>query len=306
MVSANDGVQVVIVGSIGIDDVETPQEKRQALLGGSVSYAGAAASFLSAVGMVGVVGDDFPEAHVAFYRRMGIDLAGLQRKAGKTFRWGGVYDANLIDRTTLFTELNVFESFAPVLPASYRKAPYVLLGNISPELQLHVLSECESPAFVIADTMNLWIDIARDALMEVIGRIDLLMLNDSEARLLTGVHNLRSAAALILAMGPRYVVIKKGEHGAMLFSKDSIFHVPAYPVMAVRDPTGAGDAFAGGFIGAVARSGQTDGQGIREGLLYGSVIASFCVQEFSVEGLASLNLPAIEARLAELRRQMTV
>ncbi len=298
--------EVIVVGSIGLDDIETPFERREQLLGGSVSYACAAASFFAKVGMVGIVGQDFPSLYLDLYRRLGIDLAGLQQVKGKTFHWSGVYDADMINRRTLLTELNVFDTFRPELPAGYRQAPCVLLGNIAPELQLHVLDQCRSPEFVAADTMDLWIKIQREGLMAVIRRVHMLTLNDSEARLLTGVHSLRRAAAQILAWGPKYVVIKKGEHGAMLVSADGVFLVPAYPLDDVRDPTGAGDAFAGAFMGALARQRPLRLRQVRRALLHGAVVASFAVESFSLDRLAQLKRPEITRRLAALRRMVAV
>ncbi|MBT3191953.1 MAG: sugar kinase, partial [Verrucomicrobia bacterium] len=243
-------IDLVIVGSIGLDTIETKFDKRENLLGGSVSYACAASSFFARTGMVGVVGADFPDAYMDCYRRFNIDLEGLMTdQAGKTFAWSGVYEEDMINRRTLSTDLNVLADFAPELPEAYRDAPFILLGNISPALQLHVLSQARSPKFVIADTMDLWINIAKEPLLDLIGKVNLLMLNDEEARLLTKEHNLKTCAKKILDMGPDYVVIKKGEHGAMLVTREGMFLVPAYPVDSVIDPTGAGDSFAGGFMG---------------------------------------------------------
>jgi sugar/nucleoside kinase (ribokinase family) len=296
-------VQLVIVGSVGLDTIETSRGRRDNLLGGSVSYACAAASFFAPVGMVGVVGDDFLADHIGLYRDFGIDVEGLQQVAGRTFRWSGVYEADMINRRTLSTELNVFADFSPDLPAQYRKSPFLLLGNISPDLQLHVLSQMERPRFVAADTMDLWINIARPKLLKVIRKVQALMINDSEARLLTGEHNLKKAAAAILRMGPHYVVVKKGEHGAMLATRRGIFLYPAYPVDDVMDPTGAGDTFAGGFMGYLARDGRKPAlQEIRDGLLAGTVVASFGVEAFSLDRLVELRQSDIAARTRELRR----
>ncbi len=296
-----EGIQLWVVGSIGIDDITTPVELRTGLLGGSVTYACAAASFFTSVGAVGVVGSDFPETFLARYRRFGIDLAGLQQRPGPTFRWSGVYEDDLINRRTLKTELGVFAEFQPELPASYRDAPFVLLGNIQPELQLHVLNQARGARFVVADTMDLWIRTAPEALRRVIGRVNLLTVNDSEARLLTGRHNLRDCADALLAMGPQYVLLKKGEHGALLFSRDALAIVPAYPVRAVTDPTGAGDTYAGALLGWLARAGRVDELGLRQALRYASAVASFGVEAFSLERLETLTLAEIEARVAELR-----
>jgi len=298
----SNGIQLVVVGSIGIDTVATPAERREDLLGGSVSYACAAASYFSRVGMVGVVGMDFPPWCTDLYDRMGIDTAGLQRKAGSTFRWSGVYEENMIDRRTLSTELNVFEKFSPVIPGQYSDAPFLLLGNIAPGLQADVLKQVGAPLFVAADTMDLWIKTARDGLMDVISRVHLVTLNDGEARQLSGEHGLARCARWIMAHGPKYVVIKKGEHGAMLFSDEGVFIVPAYPVEEVRDPTGAGDAFAGGFMGRLAGLGRAPRlQDLREALLYGAVVASFVVEEFSLDGIERQTPETIESRMAALR-----
>jgi sugar/nucleoside kinase (ribokinase family) len=297
-------VDLVIVGSIGLDTIETKFEKREDCLGGSVSYACAAASFFTRTGMVGVVGTDFPEEYLDSYRKMGIDLEGLMTEEGKTFRWSGVYEDDMINRRTLSTQLNVFAEFAPELPEHYRDAPFILLGNISPELQLHVLSEARSAEFVIADTMDLLINISDEPLRELISKVDLLTLNDSEARLLTQEHNLKTCARKILDMGPDYVVIKKGEHGAMLVTRDGLFLVPAYPVDEVHDPTGAGDSFAGGFMGYLANLGEINDRAVKEALLCGSVVASFGVEAFSLDRLQSLTVEKIEQRLGELKQMI--
>jgi sugar/nucleoside kinase (ribokinase family) len=301
-------IRLWIVGSIGIDDIETPAEKRTDLLGGSVTYACAAASFFAPTGAVGVVGSDFPETFLQRYRRFGLDLAGLQTKAGATFRWSGVYEADFVNRRTLDTQLGVFADFTPELPEAFRDAPFVLLGNIGPELQLHVLDQARGTPFVMADTMDLWINIARPALERVIRRVDLLTLNDSEARLLTGRYNLLEAARAVLEMGPQYVVIKKGEHGAMLVSRSGVGLLPAFPVEKVADPTGAGDCFAGAAMGFLARTGaaRIDEPLLRRALLHGSVVASFDVEAFSTERLERLQAPEIDARVAALRAMCSV
>ncbi|MFU8781081.1 MAG: PfkB family carbohydrate kinase [Kiritimatiellia bacterium] len=295
---------MIVVGSVGLDTIETRDAKRVEVLGGSVSYACAAASFFTKTGMVGVVGTDFPEEAMKQYRAYGIDLAGLETAEGKTFRWGGVYAEDMINRTTRFTELNVFADFHPRLPESYCDVPFVMLGNISPELQLEVLEQTKGARFVVADTMDLWINIADQALLDVISKVDMLLLNDAEARLLTGEHHVLQCARWILDRGPRYVVIKKGEHGAMLVTKEDIAIIPAYPVDAVVDPTGAGDCFAGGFLGYLASRGSVDDRTVRQALLYGSVIASFGVEAFSLERLAGLSPADIEERAASLREMI--
>ena len=298
-------VDLWIVGSVGIDDIKTRTANRKNLLGGSVPYSTAAASFFTRVGAVGVVGSDFPAAFTRRWQSFGIDLAGVQRQEGATFRWACEYDANMIERTTLKTELGVFASFMPELPAAYRKAPFVLLGNIQPDLQAHVLGQAEGAKFVALDTMNLWIDIAKPALRKVIKRVDLLMVNDGEARMLTGKWNLCDCADAILKMGPSYVVIKKGEHGALLFSKEGVFIVPAFPVRKLVDPTGAGDSYAGTFMGYLAKAGRVTDTLMREALVHASAVASFGVEGFSLECFEKLTSAAIKARVKELTRMMS-
>jgi sugar/nucleoside kinase (ribokinase family) len=299
-------VQLVVVGSVGLDTIETPVARHEEILGGSVSYACAGASFFAPCGMVGVVGSDFPERYLALYRQFGIDLRGLRQVKGKTFRWAGVYEADMNNRRTLSTELNVFGSFMPELPEDYRTAPFVFLANISPALQLHVLQQVRAPRFVAADTMDLWINVARAELMEVIAAVDLLTLNESEARLLADEHNLVKAARKILGWGPEHLIVKKGEHGAMLFSAAGIFMVPAYPLDVVHDPTGAGDTFAGGFMGALAEAGELGPAAMRRAMAYGSVVASFGVEEFSLSRLQRLTRGEIEHRFRSFQSMITL
>jgi sugar/nucleoside kinase (ribokinase family) len=297
---------LIVVGSIGIDTIETPAERREEILGGSVSYACAAASFFAPVGMVGVVGSDFPAAELQVYRQFGIDLQGLQRVPGKTFRWSGVYEKDLNRRRTLCTELNVFADFAPELPPAYRRCPFVFLANIAPELQLHVLAQAAAAEFVAADTMDLWINTARPKLMELIAAVDMLTLNESEARLLAGEDNLMRAAQRILGWGPSQVLIKKGEHGSMLVSPSGTFMLPAYPVETVIDPTGAGDAFAGGLMGCLARERSYTDADLRRAMCYGSVVAAFGVEAFGLERLRTLTREEIEHRLERFLRMLRV
>ena len=299
-------VKLWIVGSIGIDDIKTRNADRKNLLGGSVPYSTVAASFFTKTGAVGVVGSDFPTAFDRRWQGFGIDLTGVQRQAGNTFRWACEYDDNMIERTTLKTELGVFASFMPELPAAYRTAPFVLLGNIQPELQMHVLKQADGAKFVALDTMNLWIETTRPALLKVIRRVNLLTVNDGEARQLTGKWNLRECAEAILKMGPSYAVIKKGEHGALLFSKDSVFIVPAYPVRKLVDPTGAGDSYAGTFMGYLARAGRVSDGILRKALVHASAVASFGVEGFSLERFQKLSMPEIQARVGELRSMVKV
>ena len=294
-------INLTIVGSIGIDTIETPTEKREEILGGSVSYACAAASFFTQAGMVGVVGTDFPQHFRDIWTRMNINLDGLQTQEGKTFRWSGIYEANMDNRTTLSTELNVFEAFSPNLPETYRDAPYLFLGNIHPALQLHVLEQVHTPRFVLIDTMDLWINIAKEELTQVIGKCDMLTLNESEARLFTGEHSLMQAAKALIELGPNYILIKKGGNGSMLYSRDDLFLLHAYPLDTFADPTGAGDSFAGGLMGALAASGKTDAEAIRQAMVYGSVVASFGVEEFSLDRLQRLDRNQIDQRLNQFR-----
>lgn len=300
-------VNLWMVGSIGIDDVETRCEKRVDLLGGSLPFATAAASFYAPVGAVGVVGSDFPEAFTERWQSFGVDLAGVQYKEGATFRWSGRYTENMIDRDTLRTELGVFESFTPELPASYREAEYILLGNIQPQLQLHVLEQACKPRFVVLDTMNLWIEIARPALLEVIGRVNLLTLNDSEARQLSGCWNILECAEKLLQMGPEYLIIKKGEHGALLFTREGeIMIAPAWPVRNLVDPTGAGDTFAGSFLGYLTQVGSITSATLRKALLHASVVASLGVEGFSTERLEGVTMAEIEQRVDALSQMSTL
>ncbi len=297
-------MSVLVVGSIALDTVKTPIEEHADLLGGSASYAAVGASFFTPVNLVGVVGDDFPKAHIDYFGSRSIDLTGLQIVAGKTFRWSGEYMWDLNTRETRSVELNVFEHFNPVLPAAYKAAPYVLLANIGPNLQNHVLDQMQRPRFVIADTMDLWINIALDELLRLLARVDMLILNDGEARMLTKETSLIKAAAKIRDMGPAYVVIKKGEHGALLFGPGAqFFSCGAYPLEDIHDPTGAGDTFAGGLAGYLAAQdhGDVTFEALRKAVVCGSVLASFNVEKFSLERLRTLTQPQIDERYASFR-----
>ena len=295
-------VNVVIVGSIALDTIETPRARREEILGGSVSYGAAAASFFSPVGMVGVVGSDFPAEHLELFDHFGICRDGLQTAKGETFRWSGVYEENMNNRESLSTELNVFADFRPHLPVHYSKAPYVFLGNIEPKLQLHVLDQVSDARFTVADTMDLWINIAHDDLLEVISRVSMITINDSEAHMLTQKHSLIDAARWILERGPEYVIVKKGEHGAVLVSEHGVFMIPAYPVDDVVDPTGAGDSFAGGLIGTLAAHNDTSEPTIRKAMLNGTVVASHGVEDFSLDRLKALEDHHLEERAEALRK----
>jgi sugar/nucleoside kinase (ribokinase family) len=290
-------MSVLVVGSIALDTVKTPVEEHSDLLGGSASYAALAASFFSPVKLVGVVGSDFPESEFAFWKARKIDSTGVERVNGKTFRWSGEYAWDLNTRQTRSIALNVFEHFKPSLPESYRKTDFVLLANIAPSLQAHVLDQMEQPRFVAADTMDLWIETARKDLDALLSRIDLLILNDSEAREITKETSLIKAGRQIRKMGPRHVAIKKGEHGALLFGENEFFSCGAYPLEDIHDPTGAGDTFAGGIAGYLAGTVSTvHFTDLRKAMIYGSVLASFCVEKFSLERLRSLSMGEIKQR----------
>lgn len=291
-------MSVLVVGSIAIDTVKTPVEEHSELLGGSASYAALAASFFSPVRLVGIVGNDFPKSEFDFWRSRKIDTDGVQRVNGKTFRWSGEYSWDLNTRETRSIHLNVFENFKPVLPKPYRETDFVLLANIAPSLQAHVLDQMERPRFVVADTMDLWIETARPDLDLLLRRVDLLILNDSEAREMTKETSLIKAGRRIQKMGPAHVAIKKGEHGALLFGQeDQFFSCGAYPLEDIHDPTGAGDTFAGGMAGYLAGTvKKVHFNDLRRAMIYGSVLASFCVEAFSLERLRSLSMEEIAKR----------
>jgi len=289
-------MSLLITGSVALDSVKTPIEEHHDLLGGSASYASVGASFFVPVNMVAIVGADFPKKYIELYRQRGINLDGLQIADGKTFRWSGEYEWDLNKRRTLSVCLNVFETFQPTLPESYKGTPYVFLANISPQLQMHFLAQFARPKFVVADTMDLWISTQRDALVELLRKIDCLVLNESEAREFTKQTNLIKAGRLLLKQGPKFVVIKKGEHGCLLFANDLFFSAPAYPLEDIHDPTGAGDCFAGAFAGYLARTDRVDPNSLRNAIIYGSVIASYCVEDFSLTRLQSLTQPEIKER----------
>lgn len=292
---------VLIVGSIGLDTIETPFGIVEDVLGGAASYASTAASFFTDIRLVGVVGHDFPESYLDFMRERHIDLAGLQRDSGATFRWSGYYEFDMNQAHTLATHLNVFEHFQPALPEQYRDSPYIFLANIDPELQLAVLDQMTHPAFVLADTMNFWINGKREKVLEMITRVDAVTINDAEARLLCDTSSLVLAGRKLLDMGPRVVVIKKGEHGAVLFTSNDYFVAPSFPLEEVRDPTGAGDTFAGGMIGYLATTDDTGEDNLRKAVVYGSVLASYTVEEFSLARLARLEPGEILLRFTEMR-----
>ena len=300
-------MSIVVVGSVAYDGVETPFGKVDRMLGGAATYISLTASFFAPVKLVGVVGDDFDPADYDFLASRNIDLEGLERVSGKTFFWQGVYSQDMNDRTTLRTDLNVFADFDPKLPESYKSSPYLLLGNIQPALQRHVRSQMNGVRVTGGDTMNYWINDYREELLATIKDWDFLLINDSEAYLLSGERNMKRAAKKILAMGPNTLIIKRGEYGAMLFRDDTFFVVPGYLLEEVFDPTGAGDCFAGGFIGALAACGydlkasHIDRKELRQAVIYGSVMGSFCCEKFGVERFRTLTRSEVDARYKEFK-----
>jgi sugar/nucleoside kinase (ribokinase family) len=296
---------VLVVGSVALDSVETPFGKADEVLGGSGTFFSASASHFTPVQLVGVVGDDYPVDKLEALRARNVDLSGVERAEGESFRWRGRYRHDLNTAETLETRLGVFSHFRPKIPSAFRKAPYVFLANIDPRLQLDVLSQVERPKLVVCDTMNFWIESRRSDLIELLRHVDVLMVNDAEARQLTEHNNLVKAARWILARGPKFVVIKKGEHGSLMFTASTVFYAPAYPLEDVFDPTGAGDSFAGGFMGYLARAGVLDEVHFRRAVVYGSAMGSFAVERFSIQRLLEITGPEIRDRLDDFRRLVT-
>lgn len=292
---------LVVVGSVAFDSIEARGVKKEQVVGGSASFFSTAASYFAPVKLVAVVGEDFPEAELRFFEKRGIALDGLTRTRGKTFHWSGRYSDDLAHRTTLDTQLNVFADFKPALPEGWRSSEFLFLGNIHPSLQLEVLEQVRRPRLVAMDTMNFWIEGQLEALKQVLKRVDLLVINDEEARQLAGEHNLPRAARAIRALGPKTVIVKRGDSGALLFHEHGIFAAPAYPLEEVVDPTGAGDTFAGGFMGYLARVRDLGPQSVRRAMFYGSVMASFCVEAFSLERMRELTQGEIEGRYRAFR-----
>jgi len=299
-------LSLLVVGSIALDTIRTPHGVRENALGGSATYFCTAARFFTETRLVGVVGMDFPPEHRRYLADVGADCSGLVVAQGKTFRWSGAYEGDMAQAKTLDVELNVFGDFEPVLPDSFKDSQYVFLANGSPTLQRRVKDQLTGARLVVADTMNLWIETTGGELAMLMREIDGLVLNDAEARQLTGESNLAKAARAIVAAGPTFVVVKKGEHGAMLFDGKDFFSVPAFPTDEVVDPTGAGDSFAGGMMGYLARAGEVDARNLRKALVYGAVIASFAVEDFSVQGLRRADDNALEQRYKALRQMMVV
>ncbi len=298
-------MKLLSIGTVAFDALETPFGKRDKIVGGSCTYIALSASyFLNKSGIVSVVGDDFPQEMIKRLESRNIDLEGLQVKEGeKTFFWSGKYHNDMNTRDTIETQLNVLENFDPVIPEAYKEAEYVMLGNLVPAIQSQVLDNLGGkPKFTMLDTMNLWMDVAMDDLKKVIARVDLLTINDEEARLLSGEYSLRKAAKIIMAMGPKFLIIKKGEHGALLFGEEGIFYAPALPLEDVFDPTGAGDTFAGGFIGYLASTDDTSFENMKRAVVVGSAMASFCVEKFGPERIEDLSVEEINDRVAEFKK----
>jgi len=295
-------MEILVVGSVALDSIKTPFGFREEILGGSATYFSLAASYFTEVCLVAVVGEDFPESHIEFFRKRGIDTSGLERQHGKTFRWKGEYGFDLNTAKTLETQLNVFADFSPKIRPQHRASKFLFLGNIDPDLQRSVLGQMDNPRLVACDTMNYWIDHKLESLKKTLSVADILLINDAETRQLASEPSLLKAARIILAGGPKTLVIKRGEHGVVMINAKSIFCAPAYPVEEVNDPTGAGDSFAGGFVGFLAATEAADEAALRKAIVFGSVMASFNVSEFGPGRLASLTYPEIEARFREFRR----
>ena len=297
-------MSVLIIGSTALDSIKTPKAENPRLLGGSASHAAVAASFFAPVNLVGIIGEDFPSAYVDLYRRHKINLDGLQNVPGKTFHWSGEYEVNMNNRRTIATELGVIENFNPNLPESLRSTPYILLANIAPSLQHHVLDQMKRPKFVVADTMDLWLNIALPELLRLLKRVDAFVLNDSEARQLTKEDNTLAALKKIHKLGPKYVIIKKGEHGAILSSPKGLFLSPAFPLERVVDPTGAGDSFVGGMIGYLASQTGPIQSRLPRAMVYGSVVASFFCEDFGLKATTKATRAQIEQRIVKLEKMV--
>ena len=296
---------ILVVGSLAYDDVNTPYDSRQDVLGGAASYFSLAACLYAPVRLMGVVGDDFRESDLERLRSKGIDLAGVEHAKGRSFRWLGKYDHDLATAETINTELGVFGDWEPTVPPAFADSEFVFLANILPEIQRRMLEQVRKPKAIALDTMNYWIERRRDALTDVMKRVDIVTMNEAEARQFCGTHNVLKAARQILALGPRAVVIKRAEYGALLLTADRIFWTPAFPLEEVRDPTGAGDAFAGGLLGHLARTGTLDDRTLCRAVLHGTVCASFAVEAFSVDGIERATLAAVERRVGELEAIVT-
>ena len=295
-------MSLLVFGSTALDSISTPKKKNPRLLGGSGSHAAVAASFFASPKLIGVVGTDFPRKYMTLFNKHKVNLNGLKVREGKTFHWAGEYEVNMNNRRTLSTELGVVEGYSPVLPAAHRKAKYVLLANNPPGAQEAIIDQLDKPKFIVADTMDLWMNVAMNDLRSLLKRVDMLVLNDSEARQLTGDDNVVSALPKLHKFGPRYVIVKKGEHGAILSSKKGLFVAPAFPLEKVEDPTGAGDSFVGATVGYLAKTGGSIDVNIRKAILYGSVVASFCCEGFGLNRTTKTTRTEINKRLRELEK----
>jgi sugar/nucleoside kinase (ribokinase family) len=293
-------MSLLVVGSVAYDAIETPAAKVDQALGGSATFFAAAASYLAPVDLVAVVGTDFDRQELDFLCQQGVDLDGLTVEAGETFRWKGKYLKDMNERETIYTHLNVFEHFNPVLPEKYKNSDFVFLANIGPDLQRSVIEQVARPKFIAMDTMNYWITGTLDSLKQTLARVDALLINDSEVRMLSGENNLFIGARKIQKMGPKTIIIKKGEHGSILIHEQAYFFCPAFPIENLADPTGAGDCFAGGFMGYLALSGKTDISNLRTAVVFGCALASFCVEDFSVNRLMGLSKEEIDLRVSGL------
>jgi sugar/nucleoside kinase (ribokinase family) len=299
-------MSLLVVGSVAYDSIITPLAQADEVLGGSATFFATAASHFTPVNLVAVVGDDFNHQEIDFLRERRVNLDGLQTVPGKTFRWKGRYLDNMNDRETIYTQLNVFETFKPVLPEHYRNSPFVFLANIGPELQYDVMQQVTKPTFVAMDTMNFWISGAPESLAKILRLVDCLIINDTEVKMLSGVDNVFIGAKKVQELGPETLIVKKGEHGALLVHGEHYFYCPAFPVTTLSDPTGAGDTFAGGFMGYLAESGQATEDHLRRAVLYGSALASYCVEGFGVSAIKKLQFSDIQLRVDALAEMMRI
>jgi sugar/nucleoside kinase (ribokinase family) len=302
-------MSLLTVGTVAFDTIETSFGTAERVVGGSCTYVSMAASYFTKdINLCAVVGDDFPKSELDYFKTRGINLEGLEIKKGeKSFFWHGRYHKDMNGRDTLITDLNVLADFNPKLPESYKTSDFVMLGNLTPDVQMSIINQMtKRPKLIALDTMNFWMDIAMKSLLKVIKKVTVLIINDEEARQLSGEHSIRKAATKILTMGPKYLIIKKGEHGAMLFHKTEVFYVPALPLEEVYDPTGAGDTFAGGFMGYIASTGKPTFENMKRAIIYGSALASFCVEKFSTENLKNLTDGQIKGRIAQFTKMVKV
>ncbi|MFA5393484.1 MAG: PfkB family carbohydrate kinase [Candidatus Ratteibacteria bacterium] len=299
--------KILVVGSIAFDTIKTPFGEKKKILGGAATYFSYAASLFAPVHLLGVVGSDFPRQQIRKFEKRGIDTSGLQVRPGKTFRWSGGYEKNLKEARTISVSLNVMDGYSPTLPKHYRKSQHVFLANTDPEIQLKTLKQVDSPKLVVCDTMNLWIKTRLPELKELLEKVDVLLLNDEEARLLTGRENLIAACRDILRLGPKIAIIKKGEHGVILASgKKDFFFTPAFPTTRVADPTGAGDSFGGGFTGYITATNDFSAANMRKALIYGAVVASFTVEDFGIRALEKINISDVERRVSQIKKMIQI